>query len=263
MDCANGATYYAAPHVFAELGAEVIEIGCDPDGVNINEGCGSTHPEALITAVKDHQADYGIAFDGDGDRVLFVDRTGRLYDGDKLIYLILNSYEAKGKRLPGVVGTVMTNMGMEVALIEKGYQFVRAKVGDRYVVEELLARDWTLGGEASGHILCLDKHSTGDGIVAALQVLAGIVILDKSLAEVIDWAEYPQTMINVRLIDKGYPWQELAKDTIAKVEQELGNYGRVVVRASGTEPLLRVMVEAKDAELAKQSAEKIVGSIKG
>lgn len=263
LDCANGATYHVAPHVFEELGAQVIKLACDPDGVNINANCGSTHPDNLIKVVKENQADFGIAFDGDGDRVIIVDKNGKLLNGDKLIYLILKSYEALGNRLPGVVGTVMTNMAMEIALKEQGYQFVRANVGDRYVVEELNKRKWLVGGEASGHILCMDKHSTGDGIIAALQVLAGMVSLDKGLAEVIDWEDYPQVIVNVTLTDDQSKWQDAAKAAIAEAEIILGANGRIVVRPSGTEPLVRVMVEAKDAILAQQLADKIAIKIKG
>ncbi|RTL12165.1 MAG: phosphoglucosamine mutase [Neisseriaceae bacterium] len=263
LDCANGASYHVAPHVFEELGAEVIRLGCTPDGININDNCGSTYPETMVDAVLKYKADYGIAFDGDGDRVVFSDSKGNLLNGDKLIYLILKSYEALGKKLSGVVGTVMTNMGMEVALRNQGYELVRAKVGDRYVVEELLKRDWLIGGEASGHILCLDKHTTGDGIIAALQVLAGVVILKQNLEQVVDWADYPQTMINIRLTNKSFDWQNAAKQAISEVESELSNDGRVVVRASGTEPLVRVMVEASDANLAKACAEKIASTIRG
>lgn len=263
LDCANGASYHVAPHVFEELGAEVIKLGCTPDGININDNCGSTYPETMVEAVLKHKADYGIAFDGDGDRVVFSDSKGNLLNGDKLIYLILKSYEALGKKLPGVVGTVMTNMGMEVALKNQGYELVRAKVGDRYVVEELLKRDWLVGGEASGHILCLDKHTTGDGIIAALQVLAGVVVLKQSLEQVVDWADYPQTMINIRLTNKSFDWQNAAKQAISEVEDVLSNDGRVVVRASGTEPLVRVMVEASNADLAKTCAEKIASTIRG
>lgn len=263
LDCANGASYHVAPHVFEELGAEVIKLGCTPDGININDNCGSTYPETMVDAVLKYKADYGIAFDGDGDRVVFSDSKGNLLNGDKLIYLILKSYEALGKKLSGVVGTVMTNMGMEVALRNQGYELVRAKVGDRYVVEELLKRDWLIGGEASGHILCLDKHTTGDGIIAALQVLAGVVILKQNLEQVVDWADYPQTMINIRLTNKSFDWQNAAKQAISEVKSELSNDGRVVVRASGTEPLVRVMVEASDANLAKACAEKIASTIRG
>lgn len=263
LDCAHGATYYVAPHVFEELGAIVIPIGCTPDGVNINEAYGSTHPEALQEAVIANGADYGIAFDGDGDRVIFADRHGNLLNGDKLIYLIVKAYEVLGQRLPGVVGTVMSNMGMEVALRQQGYQFVRAKVGDRYVVEELLKRNWLVGGEASGHILCLDKHSTGDGIIAALQVLAGVVSLNKQPQEVIDWEEYPQTMINIRLTDSSVPWHDNARSVIDEVRLLLADQGRIIVRASGTEPLVRVMVETKDANLAREYAERVASTIKG
>lgn len=261
LDCANGATYAVAPKVFEELGATIVKIGIEPDGININDGCGSTHPELLVKTVLEQSADCGIAFDGDGDRVLFVDDKGNILDGDKLIYIIAKSYEALGNKLPGVVGTVMTNMAMELALKSQGYGFIRAKVGDRYVLEELSKNQWIIGGEASGHILCLDKHSTGDGIIAALQILAGLVELKKNAREVIDWVEYPQIMINVKLADKSYDWQSRASHVIANVEEKLGQDGRVIVRASGTEPLVRVMVEAKELELAKQYAELIANSI--
>lgn len=263
LDCANGATYDVAPHVFKELGAEVVLLSCNPDGININENCGSTHPEDMVASVKQHNADFGIAFDGDGDRVIIADRHGELLNGDKLIYLIVKAYEAQGNRLPGVVGTVMTNMAMELALKEQGYEFVRAKVGDRYVVEELLKRSWPVGGEASGHLLCLDKHTTGDGIISSLQVLAGIVILKQPPHEVIDWEDYPQTMINVRFTDKEFDWQSAARNAIAEVEAELCGVGRIIVRASGTEPLVRVMVEAENASQAQACAEKIAQTIKG
>jgi len=263
LDCAHGATYHVAPHVFEELGAEVVKLGCNPDGVNINEGYGSTHPDAMLAEVLRTKADFGIAFDGDGDRVVIADRYGNLLNGDKLIYLILQAYAAMGNKLPGVVGTVMTNMAMEVALKQQGYDFVRAKVGDRYVVEELLKRNWVIGGEASGHILCLDKHSTGDGIIAALQVLAGIVVLAKEPMQVIDWDEYPQTMINVHLSDSSYDWKQHSAGEITAAEKSLAGTGRVVVRASGTEPLVRVMVEAKDAEAATCWATRIAAAVKG
>lgn len=263
LDCAHGATYYVAPHVFEELGADVVRLACEPNGVNINNGCGSTHPEFLLDAVKQNNADYGIAFDGDGDRVVIIDKNGRIFNGDELIYIIAKAYETIGNKLPGIVGTVMTNMGMEVALKSQNYQFVRSKVGDRYVVEELLKNNWLLGGEASGHILCLDKHTTGDGIISALQVLAAIVLLKQDAADVIDWQEYPQVMINVKLLDKTYDWQSKARTKIAEVEALLSNHGRVVVRASGTEPLVRVMVEAKELSQAQSLAELIADSIRG
>lgn len=262
LDCAHGATYYVAPYVFEELGAKVTKIGCLPDGTNINDGYGSTHPENLIAEVLKQNADYGIAFDGDGDRVLFVDRNGRKLDGDKLLYIIAQSYAAVGKKVDGIVGTVMTNMGMEVALKNNDYKFVRAKVGDRYVIEELLKNNWTLGGESSGHILSLSKHSTGDGIISALEVLSGLVVLGKEPHEIIDWQEYAQVMINVRFDDKTFDWKSRADATINEVITKLGNNGRVVVRASGTEPLVRVMVEAKEHEVAQELAEQIANSIR-
>ncbi len=263
LDCANGATYYVAPHVFSELGAQVVRIGCAPDGININEHCGSTYPESLKQAVLSEQADFGIAFDGDGDRVILIDKNGTIYNGDKLIYIIAEAYAASGNQVPGVVGTVMTNLAMELALKGKGCQFVRAKVGDRYVVEELLKQDWVLGGESSGHILCLDKHTTGDGIIAALQVLAGVLLLNKPLAEIIDWQDYPQVMINVRLSRQDDTWQNKAAGEIALVSNLLKDKGRIIVRASGTEPLIRVMVETEDQKLAQQYAEQVAQAIKG
>lgn len=263
LDCANGASYDVAPKVFNELGAEVIKLACSPDGVNINEQCGSTHPENLIVNVIAHKADYGIALDGDGDRVVLVDRHGNLLNGDKLIYMIIKAYQALGNKLQGVVGTVMTNMAMEVALNNGGYEFVRAKVGDRYVVEELQKRNWLVGGEASGHVLCLDKHTTGDGIIAALQVLAGLVILGKEPNQVIDWVEYPQAMLQVKLTDEILDWHNRSKNVINEVEDMLAGNGRVIVRESGTEPLVRVMVEAKEINTANKFAQKIAEVIKG
>lgn len=262
LDCANGATYKVGPSVFKELGAEVITIANTPDGVNINYECGSTHPENLRKKVLEEQADYGIAFDGDGDRLLFFDSKGNEYNGDKLIYAILQAYAIQHNKLPGVVGTVMTNMGMEKALEKNGYELVRAKVGDRYVVEELLKRGWVLGGEASGHILCLDKHSTGDGIIASLQVLAALVATGSELSELIDWQDYPQKMINIKLKDKNFDWKSLADPVILEAKKDLSNNGRVVVRASGTEPLVRVMVEASDEHMVNYWVNKIANSIK-
>jgi len=263
LDCANGATYQVAPSVFYELGATVINIHNNPDGVNINRECGSTHPESLINKVIEAKADLGIAFDGDGDRVMVVDATGRLYDGDKLIYIIAQAYLRLGRPLHGIVGTVMTNMGMELALTSQKIPFVRAKVGDRYVMEELEKHHWILGGEASGHILCLDKHTTGDGIIAALQVLSALQLLNKSLPEIIDWEDFPQVLINVKLVNKQDDWQSRSKDAIEQAIQELAKDGRVIVRASGTEPLVRVMVEAKELELANKYAKHIAAIIQG
>ena len=261
LDCANGATYQVAPSVFKELGANVIKLACEPDGVNINLDCGSTHPENLVKAVVSNKADFGIAFDGDGDRVLFVDGSGVVYNGDKLLYIIMQAYLAESLPMPGLVGTVMTNIAMENALKKRGVDFVRAKVGDRYVLEELNQRNWVLGGEASGHILCLDKHSTGDGIISALQVVAAILKLGKPLSGLIDWEDYPQVMLNVELKDKTDNWSERARDTIELAKKSLGSRGRVVVRASGTEPLVRVMVEAQNAADAQKWSSEIANKI--
>ena len=263
VDTANGAGYAVAPKVFHELGAQVVSIGNEPNGYNINEKCGATHPKALQAAVLQNEADYGIALDGDGDRLMMVDRNGKVYDGDSLIYVIAKARAHEGVEIGGVVGTVMTNMAMEIALKEQGVDFCRAKVGDRYVLEQLHQRGWLIGGEASGHILCMDKHNTGDGIISALQVLAALQTLNQDLATVCaDWQPYPQTMINVR-IKKGQNWQDASKEALAEVEKELEGKGRVVLRASGTEPVVRVMVEAKQADWAKKGAEKIAAAIQG
>ncbi|MEO6016903.1 MAG: phosphoglucosamine mutase [Polaromonas sp.] len=265
VDGAHGAAYQIAPKVFHELGAEVIAIGCAPDGLNINDGVGATHPEALIAAVKAHQADYGIALDGDADRLQLVDASGRLFNGDEVLYLMVNERLARGEKVPGTVGTLMTNMAVEVALKAKGVEFVRAKVGDRYVLEELEKRGWLLGGEGSGHLLALDKHTTGDGLVSALQVLQACVRSGKTLASLLgDVTLFPQTLINVRL-KPGQDWrssERLKAETLA-VEAELGDTGRLLIRASGTEPLLRVMVEARDATQARTSAERLVAAVNG
>ena len=262
VDTANGAGYHTAPKVFHELGAEVISIGSEPNGYNINDKIGATYPKTLQAAVLQHDADYGIALDGDGDRLMMVDKNGVVYDGDKLIYVIAKAHAAQGLAFGGVVGTVMSNLAMEKALRARGIEFARAKVGDRYVLEQLFQRQWLIGGEASGHILCLDKHNTGDGTISALQVLASLKILKQDLHEAIDWQPYPQTMINVR-IKKGQNWQDASKEALAEVEKELEGKGRVVLRASGTEPVVRVMVEAKQADWAKKGAEKIAAAIQG
>jgi phosphoglucosamine mutase len=239
----------------------VIKLSCEPDGININNDCGSMHPGNLINAVREHKADFGIAFDGDGDRVLFVDNEGTEYNGDKLIYVILQAYLASNKKIDGVVGTVMTNIAMESALSKLGVKFVRAKVGDRYVLEELNTHGWTLGGEASGHILCLEKHTTGDGIISALQVVSAMLQLNKSLRHIVDWEDYPQTMINVRLNDSSANWSDRANPEIENAKLALGHNGRVIVRASGTEPLVRVMVEAKSLDDASKWASLIASRI--
>ena len=261
VDTANGAGYHTAPKVFHELGAEVISIGSEPNGYNINDKIGATYPKTLQAAVLQHDADYGIALDGDGDRLMMVDKNGVVYDGDKLIYVIAKAHAAQGLAFGGVVGTVMSNLAMEKALRARGIEFARAKVGDRYVLEQLSQRQWLIGGEASGHILCLDKHNTGDGTISALQVLASLKILKQDLHEAIDWQPYPQTMINVR-IEKGQDWQTASQAALQAVEQDLGDRGRVVLRASGTEPVVRVMVEAESAILAEKGAERIAQAIR-
>ena len=264
VDGANGAAYQIAPKVFHELGAEVIAIGCVPDGLNINHEVGATHPEALITAVRANKADYGIALDGDADRLQIVDADGRLFNGDEVLYLMVDERLARGEKVPGTVGTLMTNMAVELALKRKGDDFVRAKVGDRYVLEELEKRGWLLGGEGSGHLLALDKHTTGDGLISALQVLQACVRSGKTIAQLLgDVVLFPQTLINVRL-KPGQDWKAsdlLASETKA-VEDELGDTGRILIRASGTEPLLRVMVEARDAEQAKACAERVADTVR-
>ncbi|KQW50752.1 MULTISPECIES: phosphoglucosamine mutase [unclassified Roseateles] len=263
VDAANGAAYHVAPDVFHELGAEVISIGCKPDGFNINAGFGATAPGALVEAVKAHGADYGVALDGDADRLQLVDANGRLYNGDELLYVMVADRLSQGLRVPGAVGTLMTNMAVELALRSRDVEFVRAKVGDRYVLEELAARGWQLGGEGSGHLLALDKHTTGDGIVSALLVLQSVCRSGRSLAEQLQGVDlFPQTLINVRL-QSGQDWKtnrRLAEEQTA-VTAELGDRGRILIRASGTEPLLRVMVEASDAGLAQRCAQRLAEAV--
>lgn len=259
VDAAHGAAYHVAPDVFHELGAVVVPIGVQPDGLNINQGCGATAPQALVKAVAEHRADYGIALDGDADRLQLVDAQGRLYNGDELLYVMAADRLAKRQAVPGVVGTLMTNMAVEVALKRLSIPMVRAKVGDRYVLEELTARGWHLGGESSGHLLALDRHTTGDGIVSALQIMQAIRRNGRSLAELLEGVElFPQTMINVRL-SEGRDWRsnhQLSEEQ-ERVGRELGDRGRILIRPSGTEPVLRVMVEAQDAELGRRAAEQL------
>ena len=259
VDAAHGAAYHIAPKVFHELGAEVIAIGCQPDGLNINQGVGATHPDALVAAVRQHQADVGIALDGDADRLQMVDAAGRLYNGDELLYVLANDRLGRDQVVPGVVGTLMTNMAVELALCAKGVQFVRAKVGDRYVLEELHRHHWTLGGEGSGHLLVLDKHTTGDGLVSALQVLQACVRSGEALPDLLQGVRlFPQTLLNVRL-QPGQDWKANTRlqQAIVQAEQLLGAEGRVLIRASGTEPVLRIMVEARDAVQAQTLAEQL------
>lgn len=264
VDAAHGAAYHIAPKVFHELGAEVVAIGCNPDGLNINRDVGATHTDALVEAVKANHADYGVALDGDADRLMMVDATGRLYNGDELLYLMVDERLGRDEHVPGVVGTLMTNMAIEVALKERGVQLVRAKVGDRYVLEELHKHRWNFGGESSGHLLALDKQTTGDGLVSALQVLQACARSERSMAQLMaDVTLFPQTLINVRL-QPAQDWKSnprLAEETKA-VEAELGGNGRVLIRASGTEPLVRVMVEARDAAQARACAERLASTLR-
>ena len=264
VDCAHGATYHIAPHVLHELGAEVIAIGNAPNGYNINEQCGATSTAALTAAVKEHRADLGIALDGDGDRLMMADATGRIYDGDALLYVIARHRIQCNYMKGGVVGTQMTNLGMEHALNRLNIPFERAKVGDRYVIERLMANGWTLGGETSGHILCLDKHTTGDGIVSALQVLRALRESGESLGVMTaDVKSYAQVMINVPVTkDFKLDHCEAVKTTVAQAETTLNGSGRIVLRASGTEPLIRVMVESAAQVDAQHWAERIAEQVK-
>lgn len=248
LDCANGAAYHIAPHVFSEMGARVSVIGSDPDGLNINKGLGSVHPEQLKLAVLEQGADLGIAFDGDADRVLMVDAAGNLVDGDQLLYIIACSRQRQGMLKGGVVGTQMSNLGLEHALARQGVALERVNVGDRFIMERLLERDWILGGESSGHIICLDRTTTGDGIISALQVVTELQHSGKDLAELLSpLFMYPQQMINVRLKTRvGVLEHPRVQEAVRDAEAELTGKGRVLLRASGTEPLIRVMVEGSD-----------------
>ncbi|MDQ2820473.1 MAG: phosphoglucosamine mutase [Pseudomonadota bacterium] len=262
VDSAHGAAYAIATHVYHELGAEVISIGATPDGFNINAGFGATAPQAMAAAVVEHKADLGIALDGDADRLIMCDATGRLYNGDELLYVMVRDRMTTGP-VAGAVGTLMTNMALEVAFKELGVGFARAKVGDRYVLEVMKEKNWLFGGEGSGHLLALDKHTTGDGIVSSLQVLSALVRSGKTLAESCSELQlYPQILINIKVAAK-FDWTQNAEMVAEKelVERELGDAGRVLIRASGTEPLIRVMVEAKTAALAESSARRIADKV--
>ena len=262
VDCANGATYHAGPRVFKELGAKTIAMGNAPNGFNINEQCGSTHMDGLQQAVLEQQADFGVAFDGDGDRVLFVDGDGEIVDGDELIYIIAQHRRSKGN-CRGVAGTQMSNLGLELALQDLGIPFERTKVGDRYVVETLKANNWELGGEASGHVLCSDLNSTGDGIVAALQVVLALAESGRTLAELkAGMSKFPQTMINVRLSQKvDISGNQTINDAVTAAETELAGCGRVLLRPSGTEPLIRVMVEGEDQQLVNKLVQSLATTV--
>ncbi len=263
VDCAHGATYHIAPAVFRELGASVIELGVKPDGLNINKDAGALHPENMRSTVLENQADIGIAFDGDGDRLLMMDSEGRLIDGDQILYIIAKSKLKDRSMAGGVVGTLMTNLGLEHAFEKADIPFDRANVGDRYVLEKLVEHDWYLGGEASGHIICLDKTTTGDGIIAALQVLHGLVVNNNSLVDACgDMNLYPQTMINVPMSKKiDLQSQPVIRDAVKAAELELGDRGRVLLRASGTEPLIRVMVEGQDGILVDKLANELAACV--
>ena len=265
VDAAHGAAYSVAPAVFHELGAQVASIGCSPNGTNINDGFGATAPAALRRAVQEQGADYGIALDGDADRLQLVDRDGRLYNGDELLYVMVMDRLARGQRIAGVVGTLMTNMAVELALRSSGIELVRARVGDRYVLEELLARGWQLGGEGSGHLLALDRHTTGDGIVSALQVLQAVCRSGRSLEQQLAGVRlFPQTLLNVRLApDADWRANAALQREQAAVSGELDGAGRVLIRPSGTEPVLRVMVEARDPLLAERCARRLAAAASG
>ncbi len=264
VDAAHGAAYHVAPDVFHELGADVVAMGCSPDGFNINHEVGATAPAALVQRVRSEGADYGIALDGDADRLLMVDAQGRLYNGDELLYVMVADRLAHGQAVPGVVGTLMTNMAVELALRRRDIPLVRAKVGDRYVLEELSERGWQLGGEGSGHLLVLDRHTTGDGIVSALQVMQAVRHRASSLSDLLrDVVLFPQTLLNVRLAE-GVDWRQNTRLSAMQdqVTRELGDQGRVLIRASGTEPVLRIMVECADSSMSARFAERIAATLR-
>ncbi|MDF7666565.1 phosphoglucosamine mutase [Orbaceae bacterium ESL0727] len=264
VDCANGATYHIAPNVLRELGAQVIKIGCDPDGLNINENCGATNVKKLIHRVQTEKADLGFALDGDGDRVILVDHNGQVIDGDLIIYIIAREMLRQGQLQGGVVGTLMSNMGLEIALKNLGIPFLRAKVGDRYVLEKLIEKKWRLGAENSGHVLLLDKTTTGDGIVAGLQVLIAMVRNHMSLADLCSGMKLlPQVLINVQVTEQIDPLSNpKVNQVIKQVESILMGKGRVLIRKSGTEPLIRVMVEGEDKTEVTKFAEQIADAVK-
>jgi len=265
IDCAHGATYKVAPRVLADLGAEIIPIGCSPNGRNINLRCGSTSPELLQLTVSGVQADVGIALDGDGDRLVMADHLGRIVDGDRLLYIVAVDRKSRGELRGPVVGTVMSNLGLELALRAEGIPFMRAAVGDRYVHAMLREHGGVLGGETSGHLLCLDRTTTGDGLVSALQVLAVMKRTGRTLAELATgYRQFPQVMVNVKVAERVDPAQsQQIQDAVRRVERALGDSGRVVLRASGTEPLIRVMVEGRDEAIVKKYAEELAETVRG
>jgi phosphoglucosamine mutase len=263
VDCAHGANYRVGVRVFQELGAEVVAVASQPNGLNINEGCGATHAVALGRATVEHKADFGIAFDGDGDRLAMADRDGTVFDGDQLLYAMVKHRHMEGRLKGGVVGTLMTNFALEKRLAEMGIAFSRAKVGDRYVLESLIERGWECGGENSGHLLCLDCHSTGDGIISSLQVLAALVASRQSLADFTrELKLFPQVLVNVKLAGKLDLQSPAVRDAVTRAEAELKGGGRVLLRPSGTEPVVRVMVEGEDLAHVQGLAESIASVVK-
>ncbi len=264
VDCANGATYHIAPHVFTEVGADVIVMGAEPNGININADCGATSPAKLAAMVLDNQADFGIALDGDGDRLIMVDHKGEIVDGDEIIYIIAKARLEAGLMTGPVVGTLMSNLGMEHALKKLGIELIRANVGDRYVLEMMSEHNSILGGENSGHIICLDKTTTGDGIIAALQVMAEMQDSGKSLHDLKSgMKKYPQILINIRTAEKvDLATNEPLQKAVQDIEEKLGDRGRVLLRVSGTEPLIRVMVEGDDADLVNKYAQQLSEDVK-
>lgn len=263
VDCAHGASYHIAPSVFRELGAEVIELGVEPDGLNINLNCGATHPELLRQYVLEHKADLGIGLDGDGDRVIMVDHLGHVLDGDELLYIIVKHRASTGALKGGVVGTLMSNFGFEQALKELSLDFVRVPVGDRHIMSELVKRNWYFGGEPSGHIVCLSTTTTGDGIITALQVLAAMRQQEKSLMDVrMGLTKYPQILLNVQVGKEDHSIEQpRIQQALKSIETELGNLGRVLLRRSGTEPVVRIMVEGRDELHVKRLAEQLAGIV--
>lgn len=262
VDCAHGAAYHVAPDVFHELGADVVPVGASPNGFNINDGVGAVHAHALVPIVLQHDADFGIALDGDADRVVIIERGGRVYGGDELLFAIVRD-RMRQAPVSGVVGTLMSNFALEKRFAELGVPFERARVGDRYVLEILEQRGWLFGGEGSGHLICLDRHTTGDGIVSALQVLAAVRRNAMSLAQLTDELDmYAQTMLNVR-VAQGFRWQDHAplNRELARVQTDLAGRGRVLIRPSGTEPVLRIMVEAAEAPLARALTERLAATL--
>jgi phosphoglucosamine mutase len=263
VDCAHGATYYVAPSVFNELGATVIPLGVAPDGLNINQDCGSTHPAVLCEAVRQQNADLGVALDGDGDRIIMVDDRGEILDGDELLFIIARDRLRAGSRFNAVVGTLMTNLGLEMALRALGLELRRAKVGDRYVLEQMLAENLLLGGESSGHIICLDRTSTGDGIVSALQILSAMLRSGKSLHDLkAGMSKYPQTLINVSVAGRVDLERAPIQEAVRAAESQLGDYGRVLLRPSGTEPVVRVMVEGADVGAVERHARELAAVVR-